>query len=342
MQNDTFLITGGTGSFGEAAVRRLLGVGCREIRVFSRDELKQHDMRLRYSDERLRFFIGDVRNLDSLRAAARGVDLIFHAAALKQVPSCEFFPLEAVHTNVLGTHNVLRAAQEAGCRRVVCLSTDKAAYPINAMGMTKALGEKITQAAARFRQSDAEPVAAVVRYGNVLCSRGSVVPLFLDQILRGGPLTITNPRMTRFLLPLETALDLVLFALDHARPGELFLRKAPACTVEVLATALCEAFERNVERRIIGMRHGEKLFETLATRDEMSRAEDLGDYLRIRLDDRDLSYQKYFTEGNVDELDLEDYTSHNTRRLDVEEVKEVLCDLPEIRAALRAGGGNLA
>lgn len=326
----TVLITGGTGSFGQAAARVLLAAGCAEIRIFSRDELKQHDMRQELHEPNLRFHIGDVRDPESLEPAVRGADFVFHAAALKQVPSCEFFPMQAVLTNVVGTHNVIESAKRQGVERVVCLSTDKAAYPINAMGMTKALTEKIAQASARLR-SQGDPVVAVVRYGNVLFSRGSVIPLFVDQIKRGRPLTITDPGMTRFLLPLPTAIDLVLFALAAAKPGDLFIRKAPACTIGDLAKALQELLGSDVAQTTIGMRHGEKLYETLATREELSRSEDLGDYYRVLMDDRDLNYGKYFDEGDPGEAQLDDYTSHNTQRLSVAEVRDLLGSLPEIQ-----------
>lgn len=332
LEGKTVLITGGTGSFGRAATSRLLEAGVAQVRLLSRDEFKQSEMRSSFSDARLVFHLGDVRDRESVDAAMREVDLVFHAAALKQVPSCEFFPMQAIMTNVIGSHNVIESATTHGVERVVCLGTDKAAYPINAMGMTKALMEKVAQAAARLH--DERTTITSVRYGNVLASRGSVVPLFLDQIRAGSSLTLTEPSMTRFLLPLPQAIDLVLFAFEHAAPGDLFIRKAPACTVGDLAAALQEMLGSRLERRIIGVRHGEKLFETLATREELSRAEDMGEYYRVRVDDRDLDYEKYFSEGDPTGLAVDDYTSHNTRQLDVDEVKDVLRTLPEVRAAL--------
>lgn len=330
LRSETAVITGGTGSFGQTAARRLLQeeIGC--IRIFSRDELKQELMRQDFADDRLVFHLGDVRDRDSVEAVMAGADLVFHAAALKQVPSCEFFPMQAVRTNVDGTDNVVRAATEAGVASVVCLGTDKAAHPINTMGMTKALMEKVAQSHARLASTNGTTISTV-RYGNVMASRGSVIPLFISQILRGGPITITEPSMTRFLLSLPTALDLVLFAFDNAEPGDLFVRKAPACTVGDLSTALCNVFEAAVEETVIGIRHGEKLFETLATREELSRAEDLGDYYRVRMDDRDLNYGLYFSEGDTHEHELDDYTSHNTTRLSVGEVEELLRTLPQVR-----------
>lgn len=327
----TVLVTGGTGSFGRIAAQMLLASGCREVRVFSRDELKQELMRQDFMDPRLRFHIGDVRDRDSVDAAMRGVDWVFHAAALKQVPSCEFFPMQAVLTNVVGAHNVIEVARRHDVERVVCLSTDKAAYPINAMGMTKALAEKVAQASARLR-AEGDTVVAAVRYGNVLCSRGSVVPLFVKQIRDGGPITLTDPSMTRFLMSLTEALDLVLYALGHAQAGDLFIKKAPACTIGELSKALRHLLGAEVDEEVIGIRHGEKLFETLATRDELTRAEDHGDYYRIVMDDRDLNYGKYFSQGTRTDEVLDDYTSHNTTRLSVAEVQHVLAGLPEIQA----------
>jgi UDP-N-acetylglucosamine 4,6-dehydratase/5-epimerase len=344
LRNKTVLITGGTGSFGRAVLERLRGLGVAQIRIFSRDELKQELMRVELADPSIQFIIGDVRSRDSVDAAMRGVDYVFHAAALKQVPSCEFFPMQAVYTNIIGSHNVVESAIAHQVKRVVCLSTDKAVYPINAMGMTKALMEKVAQSAAR-ELADVRPgakprsgtVIAAVRYGNVMYSRGSVIPLFVSQLRAGKPLTVTEPSMTRFLLPLAGAIDLILFAFGHARPGDIFIRKSPACTVEVLAQALCELFAIDAPVRQIGMRHGEKLYETLASREELRRAQDMGDYWRVTMDGRGLDYAKYFTEGDTGEAQADDYHSHNTQRLGVEEVKALLLTLPELRAELAAG-----
>ncbi|MBU1003178.1 MAG: polysaccharide biosynthesis protein [Proteobacteria bacterium] len=333
----TVLVTGGTGSFGNALWDLLRDSAVREVRIFSRDELKQELMRIRYNDHRLRFYIGDVRDRDSLSRAMSGVDYVFHAAALKQVPSCEFFPLQAVQTNVLGSSNVIEESLRNRVARVVCLSTDKAVYPINAMGMTKALMEKTTVAAARAQDSS-RTVLSSVRYGNVMCSRGSVIPLFIKQLKSGLPLTVTVPEMTRFLLPLTQAIALVGFALENAVQGDLFVRKAPACTVEDLALALKNLFASDVPVQIIGMRHGEKIYETLATREELLKAEDMGDYYRVPMDDRDLNYGKYFTEGDTRGSSLEDYTSHNTQQLDVAGVERLLLELPEVRAELESVG----
>ncbi len=329
------VITGGTGSFGRTAARRLLAEGIGGIRIFSRDELKQELMRQEFNDDRLSFHLGDVRDRDSVDAVMAGADLVFHAAALKQVPSCEFFPMQAVRTNVDGSDNVIRSAIDARVGRVVCLGTDKAAYPINTMGMTKALMEKVAQSHARLAGANGT-VVSTVRYGNVMASRGSVIPLFVDQIRQGGPITVTEPSMTRFLLSLPTALDLVMFAFAHAEPGDLFIRKAPSCTVGDLSQALRNLFGGSVGETTIGMRHGEKLFETLATREELARSEDLGDYLRIPMDDRDLNYGLYFSEGTLGEHVVDDYTSHNTRRLSVDEVEDLLLTLPTIAAAVAA------
>lgn len=335
--NATVLITGGTGSFGNALLDRLRPHGVREIRIFSRDELKQEQMRIRYVDPRLKFYIGDVRDRDSIDRAMRGVDYVFHAAALKQVPSCEFFPMQAVQTNVAGSANVIESAIRHGASRLVCLSTDKAVYPVNAMGMTKALMEKVAAAAARAADSD-RTILASVRYGNVMCSRGSVIPLFIEQIKAGKPLTVTVAEMTRFLLPLTQAIELVTFAFQHANQGDLFVRKAPACTVDALATALKNLFASDVPVQVIGMRHGEKIYETLATREELAKAEDMGDYYRVPMDDRDLNYGKYFTEGDTRESSIDDYTSHNTERLDVAGVERLLLSLPEVCAELERIG----
>lgn len=331
------LITGGTGSFGHEFLRLLQPFDCREIRIFSRDELKQEQMRIDLGSERVRFHIGDVRDRASVDSAMRGVDYVFHAAALKQVPSCEFFPMQAVATNIQGSNNVVESAIAAGVSRLVCLSTDKAVYPLNAMGMTKALMEKVTQAAAR-RVGDNGTVLCSVRYGNVMFSRGSVIPLFIKQIREGKPLTLTVPEMTRFLLPLPMAIALVGFAFLHGRQGDLFIRKAPACTVGVLAEALLRMFKSDAGVKVIGMRHGEKLYETLATREELFNSEDMGDYYRSRMDNRDLNYGKYFTEGNTQEVDYDDYTSHNTERLDVDQVEQLLLTLPGVVAELKAAG----
>lgn len=336
-EGKTVLITGGTGSFGNAFLQYLKPYGCKEIRIFSRDELKQEHMRISNADPKLRFYIGDVRDRDSVDGAMHGVDYVFHAAALKQVPSCEFFPMQAVQTNIAGSANVIESAIKHCVSRVVCLSTDKAVYPVNAMGMTKALMEKVTGAAARALGEDAT-ILSSVRYGNVMCSRGSVIPLFIQQIRAGRALTLTVPEMTRFLLPLSQAIELVAFAFEHGNQGDLFVRKAPACTVEALAQALKNLFGTDVPLQVIGMRHGEKLYETLATREELSKAEDMGDYYRVPMDDRDLNYGKYFTEGNAAEASLDDYTSHNTERLGVLGVEHLLSSLPEVRFELAAAG----
>ena len=325
----TVLVTGGTGSFGSSMARRLLDGDVAEVRIFSRDELKQDDMRRRLDDPRVRFYLGDVRDYDSVDRATRGVDFVFHAAALKQVPSCEFFPMEAVRTNVLGSANVIEASNANGVRSVVCLGTDKAAYPVNAMGMSKALMEKVAQAFARNNPTAAS-VVSTVRYGNVMCSRGSVIPLFVEQLRAGQPLTLTDPSMTRFLMSLDEAVLLVEHAFGHARPGDLFIRKAPACTIEDLALAVGQAMGVEPELKVIGTRHGEKLFETLATREELTRAEDQGDYFRVSVDARNLNYGEYFDEGERATSD-DDYHSHNTARLDVGQVVDVLNALPDFR-----------
>ncbi|MEQ1661165.1 MAG: polysaccharide biosynthesis protein [Thiobacillus sp.] len=333
----TVLITGGTGSFGHEFLDYLKSRDCREVRIFSRDELKQEHMRVALADPKIKFYIGDVRDRDSVDNAMRSVDYVFHAAALKQVPSCEFFPMQAVLTNVTGSHNVIESAMAHGVQRLVCLSTDKAVYPVNAMGMTKALMEKVTQAAARAG-SNGGTILSSVRYGNVMASRGSVIPLFIKQMLEGKPLTLTVPEMTRFLLPLPLAIELVAFAFDHGQQGDLFVRKAPACTVENLAQALKNLFHSDVPIQVIGMRHGEKIYETLATREELAKSEDMGDYYRVPMDDRDLNYSKYFTEGDTTESTLDDYTSHNTEQLDVAAVEALMLTLPEVREALQAAG----
>jgi len=333
----TVLITGGTGSFGHEFLDYLKSRDCREVRIFSRDELKQEHMRVALADPKIKFYIGDVRDRDSVDNAMRSVDYVFHAAALKQVPSCEFFPMQAVFTNITGSHNVIESAVAHGVKRVVCLSTDKAVYPVNAMGMTKAMMEKVTQAAARV-QSDGGTLLSSVRYGNVMASRGSVIPLFIKQMREGKPLTVTVPEMTRFLLSLPLAIELVAFAFEHGRQGDMFVRKAPACTVADLALALKNLFHSDVPVRVIGMRHGEKIYETLATREELVKAEDMGDYYRVPMDDRDLNYSKYFTEGDTSESALDDYTSHNTEQLDVAGVERLLLTLPEVQDELRLMG----
>ncbi|MEI7967435.1 MAG: SDR family NAD(P)-dependent oxidoreductase [Betaproteobacteria bacterium] len=329
----TALVTGGTGSFGRAVIAPLLASGVREIRIFSRDEYKQERMRIEMDEPRLRFMIGDVRDAGSVDAAMRGVDFVFHAAALKQVPSCDFFPMQAVLTNIVGSQNVIDAAVRHFVGRVVCLSTDKAVYPINAMGMTKALMEKVAQATAR-QSAGSGTVVSTVRYGNVLYSRGSVIPLFVRQMLEGKPVTVTDPSMTRFLLPLPDAIQLVLFAFVHGRQGDILVRKAPACTVQALVNALGTLLNLTPDVRVIGMRHGEKIYETLATREELRRADDFGDYYRIPMDARDLNYDKYFTEGDTGEAETEDYTSHNTMRLESPAVADLLRALPDIRSAI--------
>jgi len=330
----TMLITGGTGSFGNSVLRRFLDTEVKEIRIFSRDEKKQEDMRIELNNPKVKFYIGDVRDYDSLNFAMNGVDLIFHAAALKQVPSCEFYPMEAVRTNIVGAENVLNTGLAHGVQRVIVLSTDKAVYPINVMGMSKALMEKLMVAKARTEGEESKTVFCGTRYGNVMASRGSVIPLFVKQIKEGKPLTVTDPNMTRFLMSLDDAVDLVIYAFQYARQGDIFVQKAPACTINDLAIAVKEIFKSDSEIRIIGTRHGEKLYETLLTREELANAEDLGEYYRIVPDDRDLNYNKYFTEG-VQQLSLlDDYNSHNTRRLTVEEVKNTLLKLDYIQQEL--------
>ena len=330
-KDKTLMITGGTGSFGNTVLKHFMNTDLAEIRIFSRDEKKQDDMRHRLQEKspelasKVRFFIGDVRNAQSVRDAMHGVDYIFHAAALKQVPSCEFFPMEAVRTNVIGTDNVLHAAIEEGVDRVVCLSTDKAAYPINAMGKSKAMMESIIYANAR--NGAGRTTICCTRYGNVMCSRGSVIPLFCDQIDEGKPLTITNPNMTRFMMTLSDAVDLVLYAFEHGEQGDLFVQKAPAATIETLAQAVLELKHSNLGTTIIGTRHGEKLFEVLVTAEEMMRAEELPGFFRIPADNRDLNYDNYFSKGNPEFGKIEQYTSHNTHRLNVEEMKQLLLKL---------------
>jgi len=329
----TILVTGGTGSFGRAVVNRLIETDVAEIRVFSRDELKQDIMRHDLNNPRVSFHLGDVRDIDSVNKVMGGVDLIFHAAALKQVPSCEFFPMQAVMTNVQGSNNVISSAIAHGVKNVVCLSTDKAVYPINAMGMTKALMEKVALAAARMAK---DTVVSCVRYGNVMYSRGSVIPLFVKLIKQNKPLPVTVPEMTRFLMPLRDSVALVLFALQNSEPGDLFVKKAAACTVADLATALKIIFDSDVPTVIIGMRHGEKIHETLLTREELLKAQDMGDYYRVRMDGRDLNYSKYLEEGEPKESLIEDYTSLNTRQLGVQEIVELLLSLPEVVADIHS------
>lgn len=329
------MITGGTGSFGNTVLKRFLDTNVKEIRVFSRDEKKQEDMRIALANDKVKFFIGDVRDYDSLANAMVGVDYIFHAAALKQVPSCEFYPMEAVKTNVIGTENVLKAAVAAGVKRVVVLSTDKAVYPINAMGISKAMAEKLMVAKSRLMPENG-PVICATRYGNVMASRGSVIPLFIDQLKGGEPITVTDPNMTRFLMSLEDSVDLVLHAFENAQQGDIFVQKAPASTVADLAQALKELFGRANAVKVIGTRHGEKLYESLISREEMAKAEDMGRYYRIPADNRDLNYKKYFVEGETHISELDDYTSHNTERLDVCGIKELLLKLDYIKEQLDA------
>ncbi len=329
------LITGGTGSFGNAVLKRFMDSGLAEIRIFSRDEKKQEDMRIALNSNIVKFYIGDVRDYQSVHDALRGVDYVFHAAALKQVPSCEFYPMEAVKTNVLGTENVLNASIANNVKRVVLLSTDKAVYPINAMGISKAMAEKLVVAKSRTIP-EGGPVICATRYGNVMASRGSVIPLFVEQLSKGQPLTVTDPNMTRFLMSLRDSVDLVLHAFEHARQGDLFVQKAPASTVADLAQALMDMFGGSQPIKVIGTRHGEKLYESLISREEMAKAEDMGRYYRIPSDNRDLNYNKYFVEGEAEISSLDDYTSHNTQRLDIPRIRELLMSLEEIRGALDA------
>lgn len=333
LKGKTLLITGGTGSFGNELLNTIMNRDYKEVRIFSRDELKQDQMRTRLNNPRVKFHIGDVRDRNSVDRVMKSVDMVFHAAALKQVPSCEFFPMQAVLTNIIGSNNVIESAVAHNVSSVVCLGTDKAVYPINAMGMSKALMEKVAQSAARAQEGK-DTVVSCVRYGNVMCSRGSVIPLFIKQIKAGQPITVTEPGMTRFLLPLPEAIKLVLFAFSNAKQGDIFIKKSPACTVADLATALKEVFNSDVPVKSIGIRHGEKIYETLATIEELRRAEDMGDYFRVRMDGRDLNYNKYFTEGDKKESAVTDYTSHNTERLNVKQVKELLLKLPEVRSEL--------
>ncbi len=332
-KNKTLLITGGTGTFGNAVLKRFLETSISEIRVFSRDEKKQDDMRKAYANSKLKFYIGDVRNADSLIDAMTGVDFVFHAAALKQVPSCEFFPLEALRTNAIGTENVLTSAMQSGVKRVIVLSTDKAVYPINAMGISKAMMEKL--AVAKSRVAGSNTVISITRYGNVMASRGSVIPLFIQQIQQGQSLTITDPAMTRFMMTIEDAVNLVLYAFQHGTPGDTFVQKAPACTIEVLALALQKLLNSDNPINVIGTRHGEKLYETLLTREEFSIAEDLGGYYRVRADNRDLNYSAYFSEGKEEIALRDDYNSHNTLRLDVDGMSELLLKLDCVQKAVR-------
>lgn len=339
LEGKTLLITGGTGSFGHTVLKHFLTTSIGQIRIFSRDEKKQDDMRhelqINYPEyyDKVKFYIGDVRNMQSLRDVMSDVDYIFHAAALKQVPSCEFFPMEAVRTNIIGTDNLLHAAVEAGVKRVVCLSTDKAAYPINAMGISKAMMEHVITANARIAAEKGNTVICCTRYGNVMCSRGSVIPLFMEQIRTGNPVTITDPNMTRFLMNLDEAVDLVYFAFEHANPGDLFIQKADASTIGTLASAVQRLFG-DTGMKVIGTRHGEKLYETLMTKEEKLRAQDLGNYYRVAADNRDLNYDQYFIEGKVHTESEEAYTSHNTRRLEIEDTIEKLLTTDYVRTAL--------
>lgn len=332
-EGKTLMITGGTGSFGNAVLKRFLDTDIKEIRVFSRDEKKQDDMRKLYNNSKIKFYIGDVRDIRSVQDAIFGVDYIFSAAALKQVPSCEFFPMEAVRTNVIGTDNVLTAAIQAGVKKVICLSTDKAAYPINAMGISKAMMERVFVAKSRTTEST---VICGTRYGNVMCSRGSVIPLFIDQIKEGKPITVTDPEMTRFLMSLDEAVDLVMFAFEHAQPGDIMVQKAPACTIGTLAQAVRELFHDKNEIHYIGTRHGEKKSETLLTKEECLHAYDLGNFYRVPADNRDLNYEQYFEKGQVEKAKLTEFTSDNTTMLDVEQVKEKLLSLEYVRNELEA------
>ena len=333
LKNKTLLITGGTGSFGNAVLSRFLNTDhFKEIRIFSRDEKKQDDMRTRLNNEKLKFYIGDVRDYNSIEKAMRGVDYVFHAAALKQVPSCEFFPLEAAKTNVFGTQNVIDAAGVNKVNKVICLSTDKAAYPINAMGISKALMEKVATAASR---NLTDTTVCLTRYGNVMGSRGSVIPLFLDQLRKGNNLTITDPKMTRFLMSLDEAVELVLFAFEHGNPGDLFVNKAPASNIGDLAQALKELLKLDNKIKIIGTRHGEKLFETLCTREEMVKAEDMGNFFRIPADNRGLNYSSYFSEGEEELSNIEDYNSHNTEQKNIEGIKQLLLKLDFVTEAVK-------
>lgn len=334
-KDKTLLISGGTGSFGNAVLKRFLRTDIGEIRIFSRDEKKQDDMRHEYQAKypdvahKIKFYIGDVRSLESCRSAIPGTDFIFHAAALKQVPSCEFFPMEAVRTNVIGTDNVLTAAIEAKVKAVICLSTDKAAYPINAMGITKAIEEKVAVAKSRY---SGDTKICCTRYGNVMCSRGSVIPLWIDQIRSGNPITLTEPSMTRFIMSLDEAVDLVLFAFEHGQSGDIFVQKAPACTIGTQAEAVCELFGgKKKDIKVIGIRHGEKMYETLLTKEECAKAVDMGNFYRVPVDNRDLNYDKYFKEGDVKRVTIDEFNSNNTRRLNLEETKTKIASLEYIQ-----------
>ncbi len=344
-KDKVLLITGGTGSFGNAVLRRFLDTDIKEIRIFSRDEKKQDDMRHEYQAKcpevahKIKFFIGDVRSLESCRGAMTGVDYIFHAAALKQVPSCEFFPMEAVRTNVIGTDNVLTAAIESGVESVICLSTDKAAYPINAMGITKAIEEKVAVAKSRY---SGKTRICCTRYGNVMCSRGSVIPLWIEQIRQGNPITITEPSMTRFIMSLDEAVDLVIFAFEHGSNGDILVQKAPACTIQTQAEAVCELFGGDKDTiKVIGIRHGEKLYETLLTKEECAKAIDMGNFYRVPADNRDLNYDKFFVEGDVKRVTIDEFNSNNTQRLDLEETKAKIASLEYIQNELN-GIANIA
>lgn len=327
----TLMITGGTGSFGNAVLNRFLDTDIKEIRVFSRDEKKQDDMRKHYANSKIKFYIGDVRDMRSIQDAIRGVDYIFSAAALKQVPSCEFFPMEAVWTNIVGTDNVLTAAIQAGVEKVICLSTDKAAYPINAMGISKAMMERVF--VAKSRTTDTTTICGT-RYGNVMCSRGSVIPLFIDQIKEGKPITVTDPEMTRFLMSLDEAVDLVMFAFENGKPGDIMVQKAPACTIGTLARAVQELFHDKNEIHYIGIRHGEKKYETLLTKEECLHARDMGEFFCVPADNRDLNYERYFDQGQKEKAEIEEFTSDNTQQLNVEQVKEKLLSLEYVRREL--------
>lgn len=334
-KNKILLITGGTGSFGNAILQRLINHDFKEIRIFSRDEKKQEDMRIAFNNPKLKFYIGDVRNYDSIDEAMRNVDFVFHAAALKQVPSCEFYPMEAIRTNILGAENALKAAASNKVKRMIVLSTDKAVYPINAMGLSKSMMEKLMVAKARLSKED-ETIFCATRYGNVMASRGSVIPLFVQQIKENKPITITEPTMTRFLMSLEDSVDLVLHAFENGRPGDIFVQKSPACTIETLAQALKKIFNSDAEIKYLGTRHGEKHYESLVSSEEMAKSEDLGEYYRIPSDNRDLNYASFFVEGNKKIAKLSDYTSDNTDRLDVDQVVEKLMNLSYIKEQLNA------
>jgi len=333
-KDKTLLITGGTGSFGNAVLKRFINTDIKEIRIFSRDEKKQEDMRIRLKNDKVKFYIGNVRDYESIDSAMRGVDYVFHAAALKQVPSCEFYPMEAVRTNILGTENVLNAAVNNKVKKVIVLSTDKAVYPINAMGVSKSMMEKLMVAKSRTVDEHIT-ILCGTRYGNVIASRGSVIPLFISQIKNKQPLTVTDPKMTRFMMSMDGAIDLVLYAFKHARQGDMFVQKAPACTIGDLALAIKELFNAKNDIKIIGTRHGEKLYETLLTREEMAKAEDCGNYFRISVDTRDLNYNKFFIEGESEISIQEDYNSHNTKRLNIEEIKEMLLKIDYIQNELK-------